>query len=149
MVLNPSIIGEPGQATSVTFYTAPPPHMMVVQVTSGAGSRPRLLSSCSRTCSSQSSPPSRRTGSGARTRRAQSCTSAWRRHVQRARGTNFPPASLRPRSERESRLGRAERTGRTCGEAGRRSDGPPQSRSSGQSRQHRTTHHTTCRCTKP
>ena len=83
-----------------------------------AGSRPRLPSPCSRTCSSQSSPPSRRTGSEARTRRARSCTSALLGAVTSSARRESPPASLRPRRGSELRLGRAERTGRTCGDAG-------------------------------
>ena len=69
-----------------------------------AGSRPRLPSSCSRTWSS--APPSHRTGSGARTRRARSCKSAWRRPAL----LESPLASLRPRRGSESP--------RTCGTDG-------------------------------
>ena len=106
-----------------------------------AGSRPRLPSPCSRTGSSQSSPPSRRTGSGARTRRDRSCTSTWHRHVQRV--ARISPC-VTPPTPRE------RVAPRTCGANGpdlwrcgeKRNDATQPSRSSGQSRQHRTTDHT-------
>ena len=78
-----------------------------------AGSRPRLPSSCSRTCCSQSSPPSRRTGSGAQTRCTRSNTSAWHRVAYVQQGALRHSAH----ATRASRLWRAERAGQTRGEA--------------------------------
>ena len=85
--------------------------MCKVSVTSGAAglgadhASRRLVHSSA----SQSAPASSRTGSGARTRRARSCT---RRES---------PPCYSAHAARAGRLGRAERTGRTRGDADGRS----------------------------